>query len=75
MPAVPHSALPTSGCCLYSSDDSLGAAEKSNFSTSDLQLKWAPLTRESIVLIQADQEPESNFYGEKKKKSSLIERY
>ena len=49
----------------YSSDDSSGAVEKSNFSASDLQLKWAYLTREGIVLIQADQEPESNFYGKK----------
>lgn len=49
----------------YSSDDSSGAVEKSNFSASDLWLKRAYLTSEGIVLIQADQEPESNFYGKK----------
>lgn len=49
----------------YSSDDSLGAAKKSNFSASDLQLNWVYLTRKGIVLIQADQKPESNFDGKK----------
>lgn len=49
----------------YSSDDSSGAGEKSNFSASNLRLKWVYLTREGIVLTGADQEPESNFYGKK----------
>lgn len=49
----------------HSAGDSSGAVEKSNFSASDLQLKWGYLTRQGNVLIQADQEPESNFYGKR----------
>lgn len=58
---MPRLALPVDCCRLTL----LMTVEKSNFSASDLRLKQAYLTREGIVLIQADQEPESNFYGKK----------